>query len=343
MQHIKVLLVDDSGFMRLLIKDMLAIEPSIEILDVALDGKEAFEKTKLLNPDVILLDLVMQNYDGLYALQKIMKEVPKPIIVLSGASEMHPEKVFEAMNAGAFDFVAKPGKISRFRDIQHLLIHKIKAAGKVNTERLVYTQNINNYPHTFEEHTPYKIIVIGASTGGTAAIETILKNIPCNLPIPILIVQHIPSDFGYSFADRLSRESPFEVKIPKHEEPLYDQGVYLAPSSSNLKLKEENHGEMIRFLYSEETYPNFNFPSINMPMISAAEIFQEKSMGVLLTGMGTDGKDGLREIYHRGGFTIAQSKESSVVFGMPKAAIEEGVVREVVHLNDIPAYIINLF
>ena len=338
----KVLIVDDSGFMRLLIKDMLADESSIEVVDVAENGKEAFEKTKLLDPDVVLLDLVMKDYDGLYALNKIMKEVPKPIIILSGASEGHPEKVFQAMDEGAFDFMAKPNKVSKFRDIQKMLVQKIKSAGKTDIQKLMRKKGINNNPHTFEEIPNFEMIVIGASTGGTSAVESILKNLPCNLPIPMLIAQHIPTDFGYSFAARLSKESPFEVRVPNNKEFLREGVVYLAPSESNVLLKHHDQRDTFFFEYSHERYPNFNFPSINMLMISVAKLLKNKTIGVQLTGMGSDGKDGIVEIFNRGGFTIAQNKESSVVFGMPKEAIDAGVVREVLHLNEIPAYIINL-
>ena len=306
---IKVLIVDDSGFMRLLIKDMLATDESIEVLDVATDGKEGFEKTKLLNPDVILLDLVMQGYDGIYALKKIMREVPKPVIILSGASEVHPEKVFEAMNMGAFDFVAKPSKVSKFRDIQKRLVEKIKSAHTMEPDKLKKILLVNNNPHTFDDNPNYEMIVIGASTGGTSAIESILQNLPCNMPIPILIIQHIPTDFGFSFAGRLSKESPFKVKIPDHHEPIRKNGVYLAPSNTNMVLKAHPEVDSYCFEYSQKKYPNFHFPSINMLMMSVASLFKNKTIGIQLTGMGSDGKDGMAEIFKWGGYTIAQSKE----------------------------------
>ena len=341
---IKVLVVDDSGLMRLLIQDMLAEEQTIEVMDTAVNGKEAYEKTLLLNPHVLVLDLVMKDYDGLYAVNKIMQEIPKPIIILSSAGNTDPGKVLEALNAGAFDFLNKPEGAfgSKVRKIQSLLINKIKQAAEAQLDTLTKRKKSkNNLPHTFDHSGRYEIIVIGASTGGTTAIETILTHLPENLPLPVIIIQHIPPDFGYSFAERLNHLTPFNVTIPQNNEVLLSGKVYIAPSEHNLRLEMDSTNQLIIFKYTNELFKEYNFPSIDSLMISAANIFKNKIMGVILSGMGRAGTQGMQLIHELGGLTIAQNEESCVVYGMPKSAIEKEVIHHIVHLNDIPGFMVS--
>lgn len=340
---IRVLVVDDSSFMRLVIADMLRQDESIEVIDTASNGKEAYEKTLALKPDVIVLDLVMGEYDGMYAVRKITETQPTPIIILSSAGNVNPDFVVEALNAGAFSFVNKPQGIlsAHIREVNAILIDKIKAAAGIDTKKLIQTnqKNQNTNPHTFEQKLAYSIIVIGASTGGTGAIESILLNLPSNLPIPLLIAQHIPENFVHSFANRLNELVPLEIGVAKEDEILRGGKVYIAPCSSNTKLKKQADNK-IRFCSTEERYTQFNNPSIDSLMLSVAQLYGDKAIGVLLTGMGRDGVQGLSAIYHAGGFTIAQDEKTSVVFGMPKAAIEEGVARFVLPLTDIAPFLV---
>ncbi len=339
---IRVLVVDDSSFMRLVIADILRQDDSLEVIDIATNGKEAYEKTIALKPDVIVLDLVMQDYDGLYAIKKITKEQPTPIIILSSVGNVNPDIVVEALNAGALSFVNKPQGIlnANIREVDKQLISKIKLAAGIDIQKLIQQnqRGQNTYPHTFEPNLAYQAIVIGASTGGTGAIEHILLNLPSNLPIPVLIGQHIPESFVYSFAKRLNDLVPLEVRIAVEDEILKGGNVYIAPCSSNTIVKKNK--DKVRIAFTDENFSQFNNPSIDSLMLSVAHIYGNKAIGVLLTGMGRDGVQGLSAIYHAGGFTIAQDEKTSIVFGMPKAAIEEGVVRHILPLGDIAPFLV---
>ncbi|TAH17332.1 MAG: chemotaxis-specific protein-glutamate methyltransferase CheB [Cytophagales bacterium] len=330
--------------MRLVIADMLRQDASIEVIDTASNGKEAYEKTIALKPDVVVLDLVMEKYDGLYAVKKITAVQPTPIIILSSLGNVNPDIVVEALNAGAFSFVNKPQGIlnAHIREVNETLIDKIKLAAGIDTKKLIQkNQKIQNTnPHTFEQKLAYHVIVIGASTGGTGAIENILLNLPSNLPIPLLIAQHIPENFVHSFANRLNDLVPLEIAVAQEDEILRGGKVYITTCSSNTKLKKHADSNKVRIGLTEEKYPQFNNPSIDSLMLSVAQIYGDKAIGVLLTGMGRDGVQGLSAIYHAGGFTIAQDEKTSVVFGMPKAAIEEGVARFVLPLADIAPFLV---
>lgn len=339
---IRVLVVDDSSFMRLVIADILRQDTSLEVIDTASNGKEAYEKTIALKPDVIVLDLVMQDYDGLYAIKKISQEQPTPIIILSSVGNVNPDIVVEALNAGAFSFVNKPQGIlsANIRDVDKQLISKIKLAAGIDTKKLIQQNKSgqNTHPHTFESNLAYQAIVIGASTGGTGAIEHILLNLPSNLPIPVLIGQHIPENFVYSFAQRLNDLVPLDVRVAVEDEILLGGKVYIAPCNCNTIIKKNK--DTIRITFTDKKFAQFNNPSIDSLMLSVAHTYGSKAIGVLLTGMGRDGADGLSAIYHVGGFTIAQDEKTSIIFGMPKAAIEEGIVRQILPLGDIAPFLV---
>ena len=341
---IRVLVVDDSSFMRLVIADMLRQDTSLEVIDTASNGKEAYEKTLSLKPDVVVLDLVMQDYDGLYAVKKITKEQPTPIIILSSVGNVNPDVVVEALNAGAFSFVNKPQGIlnAHIREINQLLIEKIKAAAGIDASKLIQnnTKGQNTNPHTFEQKLAYQVIVIGASTGGTGAIEHILLNLPSNLPIPVLIAQHIPDNFVRSFAKRLNELVHLNVCVAEEDEILQGGKVYIAPCNCNMIVKKNRDNGRVRIAFTDEKFIQYNNPSIDSLMLSVAQAYGEKAIGVLLTGMGRDGAQGLAAIYHAGGFTIAQDEKTSIVFGMPKAAIEDGVARYTLPLGDIAPFLV---
>lgn len=341
---IRVIVVDDSSFMRLVVSDILQQDSQIIVVDTAKDGEDAYQKTVNLKPDVIILDLVMQDYDGLYAVKKIMQTVPTPIVILSSEGNVHPESVVDALNAGAVSFVNKPRGIlqSKIREIDSLLIEKVKIAAQVTAEKLTpTTKKINTNPHTFEKNTAYHIVVIGASTGGTGAIEHILLNLPSNFPLPILIAQHIPDKFVRSFAERLDHLVPLNVKVAQEDELLTAGIVYIAPCYTNMEIKQNPASQKIRISFTQEKFTHFNHPSIDCLMFSVAKIYQKYAIGILLTGMGRDGVSGLAAIKQAGGFTIAQDEKTSIIFGMPKAAIAENAVSQVLPLNEISPFVVN--
>lgn len=339
---IKVLIVDDSGFMRLLITNMLSEDPELEIMDTAENGQEAFEKTKELLPDVVVLDLIMNAYDGLYAVTKIMEYAPRPIIILSSLDSKNSDLAIRALEAGAFDFVSKPKGAfhSKVRKVKEELVAGIKRASQANTESLHLEFKKNTFPHSFEAKTNYDVIILGASTGGTSAIELILNKIPENLPIPIIIAQHIPQSFGESFTKRLDDMLPLPVTMAFEHTPLKNGMIYVLPSHSNTQLINNPETQSIHFQTTTDRYL-YNNPSIDGLLLSAAKIFGSRSLSVILTGMGRDGALGTQALYQQGGFTIVQDEQTSVVFGMPKAAIELGAVRKVLPLPEIANFIVS--
>ncbi|MCS7027184.1 MAG: chemotaxis-specific protein-glutamate methyltransferase CheB [Bacteroidia bacterium] len=341
MKKIKLLLADDSGLMRLIVQDMLTQESALEVIATAENGLEALEKTQIFEPDVVLLDLVMKDYDGIFATKKIMQLCPTPIILLTSLENDH-EMVFDALNAGAFDIVSKPKGAfhSKVREIKEELLQKIKIAfeNKSNLKTISPDTLQNQNPHTFNTNLTYQIIVIGASTGGTTAIEHILKKMPQNLPIPIVIVQHIPAEFGKSFAKRLNQEMPFEVKIAQENEKLQAGIVYIVPSDCNMQISQ-NGKKIYFFEKNNQLFKEYNFPSIDSMMLSIAKVFGNKAIGIILTGMGKDGAMGMQAIHRAGGLTIAQSENTCVVFGMPKAAIELQAVQYILPLDEISQFV----
>lgn len=341
MAKIKVLLADDSGFMRMVLGQMVAENPDFDYLDSATDGLEAAEKTLALKPDVLLLDLTMETYDGLYALQRIMQERPTPVIVVSGAGYSNSETVIAALDAGAYDYIPKPdsARHSRIREIKDRLFRKIYLAARVDTTSLGQPQGpANTQAHTFEGTLPFWIIAIGASTGGTGALETLVNNLPNNLPVPVLLVQHMPQDFLETFARRLNQLAPLPVSMAQNNEQIRPNRIYLAPATHNLSLKGKPSNA--RLVYTTQEQPEYNFPSVNSVLLGVAAVYGAQAIGVVLTGMGQDGARGLEAIHHAGGFTIAQDEKTSVVYGMPKACIERFPVRQVLPLREIAPFLV---
>jgi two-component system, chemotaxis family, protein-glutamate methylesterase/glutaminase len=338
---IKVLLIEDSGLMRLIISDILRTDTSIEIVDTAENGKEGVEKTLKYHPDVVVTDLLMPHYDGVYAVKHIMEQKPTPIVVLSSLEKADPV-VFDALKEGAVDFVDKPKEkvISNIRDVNHILIGAVKAAQKANVTPLRGVEKAITHTHTFESKLNYEIIVIGASTGGPGAIEKVMDKLPANLSIPVVIAQHMPERFLESFAKRLDALTPLKVKLAEKGEILAGGTVYITPGHSNTKIGRDAFSGNITFAFTKREFREFNFPSVDCLFLSVAETYKQKAISVILTGMGKDGTEGMKAIFDVGGYTIAQDEASSVVYGMPKNAVDNGIVKKSVPLYDISSFII---
>lgn len=338
----KVLVVDDSSFMRLMLGNILHESPELEVAGMATNGLEAVKMCQELDPDVVLMDITMEEYDGLYAIRRIMKEMPTPIVVLSALGNTHPEIVFEALEAGACDFIHKPINVLRaeIRRIASDLTQKISAAARLKRENLL-GQDIrrNTNHHTFPEKAHFEILAIGASTGGPRAIETLVQMLPSNLSFPVVIAQHMPKDFLHAFAERLDRLVDLKVKLAEEGETVAAGTIYLSNGLANLRTVRKL--ERVAFSYTIETYKEFNFPSVDCLLESVGVCYGKKAIGLVMTGMGKDGAKGLAEIQLRGGLTLAQDEASSVVFGMPKAAIELSKETIVLPLKDIAGYVVN--
>ena len=326
--QIRVLVIDDSIFMRTLISDMLNSDPEIEVMDTAKDGKEAIEKLSKIRPDCITLDLVMPGWDGLTTLEHIMAEYPTPVIILSAHSKKDADITIKCLKTGAVGFVLKPsGELSLdIKDVRHELLEKVKTASKVNVGRIKLLirkkrKQLKRKPAALSE-----IIVIGASTGGPQTLEAILYSLPANLPVPVIIVQHLPTRFfTESLAEHLNKVTDLEVKVAENGEVIQPGKAYLAPAGFQMTFKGKDKKVNISLT---KALSNSLTPSIDIVMESVAKVYAESSLGIILTGMGCDGREGMRAIKEAGGKTIVQD-ESSLIFGMPKAVIEAGIADDV--------------
>ena len=338
MKKIKVLVVDDSAFMRKMLREILSSDPDIEVIGVARNGKEAIEKVNLLSPDVITMDVEMPVMTGIQAVEKIMKQKPTPIIMVSAYTVENASITFEALDRGALDFVTKPGgPISiRLKDVKEKIIEKVKAVSHVNVKALrpplKRRERLEALPGDME-----KLVVIASSTGGPKALSYIIPRLPGDLRAGILVVQHMPEGFTKPFAERLDKLSKLTVKEAGEGEKITSSVAYIAPSGYHMKIGEE----WIIHLTKDAPMHGVR-PAADITMLSAASVSGKSTIGVVLTGMGKDGSMGVREIKARGGMVIAQDKKTSVIFGMPKAAINTGCVDEVLPLEDIPEGIVNM-
>ena len=335
---IKTLLIEDSGFMRILLSDLLRKDVGIELVGTANNGKDGVEKVKLLRPDVVITDMVMPQFDGLYVVQELMKDLPLPIILLSSLDRANP-KIFDALKEGAFDFIDKPQNAEATAGYAPLT-RMIREASMTDLLKIRQrTKGRNTALHTFEARLNYDIIAIGASTGGPSAVELIVNNLPKNLTVPVVIVQHMPERFIETFAIRLAESTGKNVGVARNGDSLLNNHIYLAPGSANLRIDITNSSPS--FQYVSDHYKEYNFPSIDCLMESVAAIYGRRAIAAVLTGMGKDGAAGLKKIKEAGGFTLAQDEASSVIFGMPKTAFEIGATSHLIPLTEIPNFIIS--
>jgi len=321
MEKIKVLVADDEEEIRKLFISLSKVYPEIEVVGVAKNGEEAVKLNKILNPDVIIMDLHMPGTNGIEAIQKIMTSHPKPIIVISGF--LDKTKLYSRLKSllvGAIDVVEKPFSIET-------IAKKIKLFSEIKISKS-FPQNKTNKK--------FKIVAIGASTGGPEVIRKILQPLPANFPLYIVIAQHISKgDFDKLLVDYLRNNLNLKVELAEEGKRLKKGIVYLAPAERHLEI-----GSKCEFILKND-YQYFPTPSIDLLFQSVAKIFGEKTIGILLTGMGEDGVKGLKAIKEAGGYTIAQDKNSCVVFGMPKRAIELGIVDKVLPPVQISRMLLN--
>lgn len=339
---VQVLVVDDSALMRKLISDLLESDPRIEVVDTARDGVEAIEKTCRLHPDVVTMDIQMPRMSGLDALSHIMGQCPTPVVVLTGLTD--PNLAFEALERGAVDFVLKPsGTISvDIYKVRQELVEKVKLATLVNL-RKVTAKIAPASPIALRAPpgTPGKrAVAVGASTGGPKALDHLLSSLPVGLPAPVLVVQHMPPGFTRSFAERLNQRSPLLVKEAEEGDAVLPGRAYVAPGDHHMLIERQGGREIIRLDKSPRV--KGLRPSADVTMRSVADVYGAGSIGVVLTGMGSDGAEGLKAIKERGGVTIAQDRATSIIYGMPRAAVESGCVDKVLPLDKIPGEIVRL-
>jgi two-component system chemotaxis response regulator CheB len=341
---IKVLVVDDSAFMRKVLTDLFAAEVDFTVLDIARNGQDAVDKVKKLKPDVVTLDVEMPVMDGISALEIIMRECPTPVVMVSSLTKDGAEATIRALEKGAFDFVAKTaGSISSIDSIRLEILSKCRAAAKANVKQLIKPQVLKKRLPDFKPPAPAitqvneQIVAIGTSTGGPRALQEVLTRLPGNLPCGVVIVQHMPPGFTRSLSERLNTICALAVKEAQQNDIISPGQVLIAPGDYHMVLEREGNKTLVKL--NQDPPIGGHRPSVDPMMESVARIYGNRSVGVILTGMGHDGSKGIKNIKSRQGFTIAEDGSTTVVNGMPKSAIELGVIDKVVPLPLIAAEI----
>jgi len=346
----KVLVVDDSAFMRRVITDIINEEESFEVVDTARNGKEALEKVKTLHPDVVTLDVEMPVMDGLDALERIMEECPVPVLMLSSITKEGADATIRALELGAIDFITKPSSIFKVNtdDVKKELHEKIRVVRKAHIRSVKARPAVSPRPKPEISRKAAKappsgslkkIVAIGTSTGGPRALQSVIPTLPANLDASVIVVQHMPAGFTKSLADRMNTMSELSVKEAENGDVLRAGWVYIAPGDYHLRVIKDRNGYKINL--GGDPPVTGHRPSVDAMMYSIADLGTENIIGVIMTGMGADGAKGLANIKQMNkAHIIAQNEESCVVFGMPKSAIAEGVVDKVVSLNEITSEIL---
>lgn len=322
---VRVLIVDDSAVIRQLLSMLLSEDPEIEVVGTAGDPYEARERIKALNPDVITLDVEMPNMDGVTFLRKIMTLRPMPVVMISTLTQVGAEITLEALEIGAVDFIAKPTTdvANALTALAGELQAKVKHAAhaRVGVRRVPLPTQQRRPARTVTSTD--KIIAVGASTGGVEALKALLMDMPAECP-PILITQHMPPRFTAAFAERLNRECPMTVSEAKHDDVVEPNHAYIAPGAHHMELVRS--GTHYKLRLDDGPPVSGHRPSVDFLFRSVARVAGKTAIGVILTGMGKDGSSGLLDMRNAGAITLGQDEHSSLIYGMPRAAFENGAV-----------------
>ncbi|MGE5704406.1 MAG: protein-glutamate methylesterase/protein-glutamine glutaminase [Clostridia bacterium] len=378
MKTIRVLVVDDSAFMRKVISDILSEDPSIEVIDRARNGQECIQKVKSLHPDVITLDLEMPIMNGLEALELLMKEYPLPVVMLSSLTKEGADATIRALELGAFDFITKPsGPISLdIHKVADGIVEKVKAAasskqrrlGQITAKPVIRSMeptapSVANHPSMTEQVTPnvttpasspqsyirlernricsQKLVVVGTSTGGPKALQTLLTTIPADFPAPILVVQHMPPGFTKSLAQRLDTLCSLRVVEAEDGQQLEAGTVYVAPGGYHMEAVAHTGGMRIHLHQAEPR--GGHRPSVDILFESVSKLTNVSKWAIIMTGMGSDGTKGLKQMKEAGPVTsIIEDESSCVVYGMPRSAVLAGLADNIVPLEKIAEKLVRL-
>ena len=322
---IRVLVVDDSAFVRQALSRMIGSAPDMEVVATAADGAEGLEKARTLLPDVVTLDIKMPRMDGLVALERIMAECPVPVLLLSSVTSEGADVTLRGLEIGALDFVDKSSVQGPMNllSLADELQSKVRALAWSRERRAAAAA-----PAVSETPLPARgrteVVVIGASTGGPPALQHIVPALPADLDLAVLVVQHMPVGFTRSLADRLATRSQMPVREAMEGEVVRPGAVLIAPAGRHTKVRRR--GTVVRVVLDDEPREALHRPSVDVLMASVAKAYGPRALGLVLTGMGADGVEGLRAIRLAGGVTLAESEETCEIYGMPKAAVEAGVV-----------------
>lgn len=350
---IRVLVVDDSGFFRRRVSEMLNADPLLEVVDTANDGQEAIQKAATIKPDVITMDIEMPVMNGIDATRKIMATTPVPIIMFSSLTTEGAKATLDALEAGALDFLPK-----RFEDIakdkeeaRQLLCQRVRAVARKRAQtstvsatgiQRTVTQPSTAAPRTFNtvatSKGDIKLVAIGTSTGGPVALQKVLTKLPADFPLPIVMVQHMPGSFTPAFAERLNTQCAISVKEAEDGESLKPGTAYLAPGGKQMLVDGRPGNAVIRIKEADasQTYK----PSVDITFASITRVYPNETLAIILTGMGADGREGARMLKEKGSPVWAQDEASSVVYGMPAAVAEAGLVEKILPLDDVGTQIV---
>ena len=345
---IKIVVADDSAFMRKAISMIVEKDPEIKVVGVARNGEEAVEKVKSLKPDVLTLDIEMPVMDGLKALEIIIEKCPLPVLMVSSIAKENADVTLRALELGAADYIPKNLSFVSL-DIVKMekeIIAKVKHIAKkgyiprkkVTRSAPTVARKISAEPHKYLNN--YRIITIGSSTGGPGALQDVLTPLPGDLPCSIVIAQHMPAGFTKAFADRLDKISKINVKEAEDGERLERATAYISPGNKNTVIVRR--GSKVFIHSGGDLADTIYKPSANTLIGSVADVYGGSTIGVIMTGMGNDGLEGMRKVKNRNGYTIAQDEATSIIYGMPKAVVDEGLADEVRPLHEIPEAILNI-
>ncbi|MEW6570176.1 MAG: chemotaxis response regulator protein-glutamate methylesterase [Nitrospirota bacterium] len=345
MPTIRVLVIDDSAHSRQTIRRILEKDTEIDVVGVSSDGIDAMAKMLKLKPDIVTLDLEMPEMNGFSFLRWLMKKNPIPVIIISSTSDS--KTVFKALELGAADFIAKPSRSTQ-ADLQRMekdLLRKVKGVKSLRIDRLSRNLELSEKKEkrgifSDKPSEAVEAVAIGSSTGGPTALKIILSRLPSDFPAGIAISQHMPRGFTSSFAERLNGISKIHVKEACEGDELVKGTVLICPGGYHMIFRKK--GRRIVATLKEPQNMDKYVPSVDMMMASLADICGGSAMGVILTGMGSDGKLGMLEIKQRGGYTIVESEETAVVYGMPSEVIKAGAANRVLPISEIPAEIIKI-
>jgi two-component system, chemotaxis family, protein-glutamate methylesterase/glutaminase len=359
---IRVLIVDDSALVRKVVSDALESDPDITVVGTANNGKTAIFKNHTLNPDVITMDIEMPIMNGLDALRQIIETNPKPVIMMSVLTQHGADATFRALELGAVDFIPKPSTLLTIsvEEIKEQLVSKVKSVArlKINARKPETLESAESAKErkpaetktqALQNETPRlvlpssvsssnKVVGIGTSTGGPSALISIFRSLPEKFPAPVLVVQHMPEGFTKAFAERLDSLSALKVKEAEDGDKVFPGCGYIAPGHSHMTIERKPGGDIIRVFQSDKV--SGHRPSIDVLFSSLAEYCTPQLIGVIMTGMGRDGADGMLKMRKKGAYTVAQDEESSVVYGMNRVAVEIGGVQEEVPLSEISKKIV---
>lgn len=335
---VKVLIVDDSSFFRRRISEFLSDDPNIEVIGQAVDGLDAVEKVMELNPDVITMDIEMPRLDGISAVEKIRETKSTPILMFSSLTYDGAKSTFKALDAGASDFLPKKFEdiANEKADVVKTLCERVKSLAKSNSVTSQPTLKIPSALRTLSSATSskgYQLAVIGASTGGPVAIEKVLKVLPADYSLPILLIQHMPGSFTKPYAERLNKLCAIGVKEAEDGDLLRPGMAYIAPGGRQMCLKKDGRGNKISI--EDEPLASTYKPSVDVTFNSIADAYRGRVLAIVMTGMGSDGCIGARLLREKGATVWAQDEASCVVYGMPMAIVNENLADKVMSVDEI--------